>query len=175
MKKIANYITITRICLVLILLIIETLSVEFYIIYIVCGVSDILDGYIARKTNTTSKIGEKLDSFADLLMVFIVIYLLYPFIQLPTIFYYWIIIIVVIRTVSMIIVLAKHKTFGILHTYGNKATGLLLFLSPILLIVIEIEILTYILCILGSASAIEELIIHMISKNLNLNKKSILP
>ncbi|SKC69098.1 CDP-alcohol phosphatidyltransferase family protein [Maledivibacter halophilus] len=173
MTTIANYITITRLFLVFTLLIVRPLSVEFFLIYTVCGISDMLDGYVARKTDTTSRIGEKLDSVADLLMIFIVIYILYPIIQIPVKFYYWIIVIVVIRVVSMIVVFAKHKTFGILHTYGNKVTGFLLFLSPLLLVRIQLDVLTYILCLFGSASAIEELIIHLISKELELNKKSI--
>lgn len=173
MINIANYITITRIILVILLLIIEPLSAKFLIIYTVCGISDMLDGYVARKTGTTSIIGEKLDSIADLLMVFIVIYKLYPIIQLPLKSYIWISVIIVIRVISMIIVFVKHRNFGILHTYANKVTGFLLFLSPLLLVLIQLNVLTFILCIFGSISAVEELIINLISNELELNKKSI--
>lgn len=67
MKSIANYISISRILLVLTLIFIEPLSTTFYIIYFISGISDILDGFIARKYNVTSTLGEKLDSIADLI------------------------------------------------------------------------------------------------------------
>lgn len=67
MKSIANYISISRILLVLALIFIEPLSTTFYIIYFISGISDILDGFIARKYNVTSTLGEKLDSIADLI------------------------------------------------------------------------------------------------------------
>ncbi len=173
MKTIANYITITRIVFVFLLLTVKPLSMEFLIIYIVCGISDMLDGYVARKTGTTSKSGEKLDSIADLLMIFILIYILYPFIQLPLILYIWISVIIVIRVISIIVVFVKYRTFGISHTYANKATGFLLFLLPLFFVFIELDVLICILCVFGSASAIEELIIHLNSKDLDLNKGSI--
>ena len=40
----------------IILAITETFSTAFYIIYTYCGISDMLDGLIARKSNNTSKI-----------------------------------------------------------------------------------------------------------------------
>lgn len=62
MKKIPNYISFTRIIFSLILIFIKPLSMSFYSIYIICGFTDIMDGFIARKTGTTSRIGAKLDS-----------------------------------------------------------------------------------------------------------------
>lgn len=170
---IANGITTSRIFLALTLLFVRPLSLEFSLIYAACGISDMLDGYIARKTATTSQCGERLDSIADLVMVIIVIIRLYPMIRLPEAFYYWIIAIIAIRAASMIGVLVKHRTFGILHTYGNKATGLLLFLSPLLLGCIQLEALTFLVCLVGTVSAAEELTIHLTSKDLELNRKSI--
>ena len=49
MEYIANYISISRAIMSIILLIPETFSIAFSIIYIYCGISDMLDGFIARK------------------------------------------------------------------------------------------------------------------------------
>jgi len=54
MKTIPNCISFSRIIFSLILVFIKPLSVAFYAIYIICGLSDIMDGFIARKTGTTS-------------------------------------------------------------------------------------------------------------------------
>ena len=58
MKNIANYISVSRIIMAIILLVIETFSIAFYIIYIYCGISDMLDGLIARKSKNESKTGQ---------------------------------------------------------------------------------------------------------------------
>jgi CDP-diacylglycerol--glycerol-3-phosphate 3-phosphatidyltransferase len=170
MKWIANTISIARIFLILTLFFIRPLSVEFFVIYIICGISDMLDGYVARKLGIQSKFGEKLDSAADLIMVAVLISVLYPIINIPPTIAYWIVAIVIIRMLSIIIVLIKYKTFGILHTVGNKVTGLMLFLFPI---IIQSEVLIYLLCATASISALEELFIHILSKEFNGNQKSI--
>ena len=55
MKDAANYISISRIIMSLILFFTETFSIPFYIIYIYCGISDMLDGFIARKIKNENK------------------------------------------------------------------------------------------------------------------------
>ena len=41
----------------------ETFSSTFYTIYFYCGISDMLDGYIARKSKNESKIGARLNYY----------------------------------------------------------------------------------------------------------------
>lgn len=173
MISIANCISFTRIILSLTLVFVKQSSIVFYIIYLICGVSDVLDGYIARKTNTISKLGEKLDSIADLLMVMVVIYVLYPVINPTVRIVVWIVIIGIIRVISMMVVLLKYKTFGILHTYGNKATGLVFFALPFLTAFSWFDVSLNIICMVASVSAIEELLIHLLSNRLQIDKKSI--
>lgn len=173
MKSVANYISITRIFLSFILALTKPLSISFIVIYLFCGISDVFDGYIARKTNTTSKLGEKLDSIADLIMVVVLMILLYPIINLTTQIIVWMVIIGIIRAISIIVVYVKYKTFGILHTYGNKITGLLLFMFPLSLALVQSDVLMYVICLVASISALEELLIHLVSNELKSNKKSI--
>jgi CDP-diacylglycerol--glycerol-3-phosphate 3-phosphatidyltransferase len=142
-------------------------------VFIICVATDILDGYIARKMNSMTAFGERLDSIADLLLVMILIYKVFPLIDIPVGLYIWILIIIAIRTVSIFVVYYKYKTFGILHTYLNKFTGFLLLLGMFLLPFIDIEILGSILCIAGTIAAIEELIIHLTSKVYHAELKSI--
>ncbi len=169
MKSIANCISIARIIFVLLLIFTSPLSLEFYMIYFLCGISDILDGYIARKKNIESRLGEKLDSLADLIMVVVLMIIIYPIIDISVKFHYWAAGIAAVRVISIITAFIKYKTFGMLHTFGNKIAGLMLFLFPL---TIKSNIYLYLLCIVGSLSAIEELIIHLISKELDVNRKS---
>ncbi len=170
MKLIANYISIARTFFIFVLFLVKPLSIEFYFIYFLCGMSDIMDGYIARKTDTVSDFGAKLDSVADLSMVIVVCIILFPIINITANIFYWIILIILIRVLSMITVFVKYKTFGILHTIGNKITGIMLFLFPV---IIKSEMLIYVLCSIASMSAVEEFIIHIVSKELHVNRMSI--
>jgi len=173
MKAIPNYISICRIILSLILVFVKPLSTAFYVIYIMCGFSDMIDGFVARKTGTTSRLGEKLDSIADMTMVGVLIIILYPIVNPTTEALIWIILIGGIRLASMVIGLKKYKTFVSLHTYANKLTGLVLFLFPLLLLFFHSTVIIYIICFVASLSAIEELIIQMTSRELQINRPSI--
>lgn len=173
MKLIPNCISLSRIILSLILIFVKPLSVSFYTIYIICGFSDIIDGFIARKTGTTSGFGAKLDSTADMIMIGVLLFLFYPVLN-PTIeFIIWIILISIIRIISMLVAFKKYKTFASIHTWGNKITGMVLFLFPIMFLYINIIALSYATCVVASISAIEELIIQLILIELKLNRKSI--
>ena len=43
----------------------KTLVAVLFVLFIICGISDDLDGYIARKYNMKSSLGAKLDNIAD--------------------------------------------------------------------------------------------------------------
>jgi CDP-diacylglycerol---glycerol-3-phosphate 3-phosphatidyltransferase len=174
LKTIPNYISFSRIIFSLILIFVKPLSVAFYIIYIICGFSDIVDGFIARKTVTTSLLGAKLDSIADMIMIGVLLFVLYPIINPATEIVIWIISIAIIRLASMVLALEKYKIFASIHTYGNKTTGIVLFIFPLLLPYVNTTVLMYIICAVASISAIEEFIIQLTSSQLQLNKQSIL-
>jgi CDP-diacylglycerol--glycerol-3-phosphate 3-phosphatidyltransferase len=173
MKEIPNFISVSRIFFSLALILVKPLSSAFYIIYIICGFSDIMDGFIARKTGTASAFGAKLDSVADMIMIGVLLFLFYPIIKPKIEIIICVILIGTIRLIAMIVALKKYKTFASIHTYGNKITGIILFLFPILIPYIQTTILMYVICIVASISATEELIIQLTSHELQLNKQSI--
>lgn len=173
MKVIPNCISISRIIFSLFLVLVRPLSVAFYAIYIICALSDLMDGFIARKTGTTSGFGAKLDSMADIIMDFILLFVLYPIVNPGTEIVIWIILIAVIRLAAMAVAINRYKTFASIHTYGNKITGIILFIFPIVLSYIDTNLLMYIICIPATISGVEELIIQITSSELELNRRSI--
>ena len=80
----ANIITILRILCSIALLFCPVFSLVFYALYITAGVSDMLDGWVARRTHTTSELGAKLDTIADVVFVIVCLVRLLPVLDIPT-------------------------------------------------------------------------------------------
>ena len=96
-----NILTLTRFFLIPIFIIIyfqgyETLA---FIIFLLAGLTDILDGYLARKYDLTTELGSMLDPLADKLMVLTVVFSLLITDKIP-----WIVAaIIIIRDGGMIL------------------------------------------------------------------------
>lgn len=173
-KYIPNFITGIRMLGAIVLLLTDPFSKVFCVIYVVYGVSDILDGYIARKIKATSKIGQVIDSIADMILIGVVLIIMVTTIKLPFWAISWIVAIAIIRIISLCIGFIRYNSFSSLHTYANKATGAILFCFPIIYILFGLVITICLICSIASISAIEELIINIISKHLNRDIKSLL-
>ncbi|ETT34181.1 MULTISPECIES: CDP-alcohol phosphatidyltransferase family protein [unclassified Paenibacillus] len=173
MKLVPNCITLSRIGLALLLLYLAPLGTGFTVVYLLCGITDLLDGPIARMSGTVSSLGAKLDSVADMTLAGTALYTLYPFLGLTFGLLLWIVLIAVIRGASILTALRKFSTYGSIHTYGNKLAGLLLFLTPLLLPYVNQAIWTIAVCLIATLSAIEELILLLISSELQLDRKGL--
>lgn len=170
---IPNIISIFRIILSMLFISIRPFSLEFYIIYIICGLSDMLDGFLARRLKAASRLGEKLDSVADFIMVCILIFVLYPVLKPAIDIIVWIIVIALVRLTAAFVAVKKYKAFVMLHTIGNKVTGIVLFISPYLFLWFSNNTIMYLVCCIASISAFEELVIQFTSKELHVNRKSL--
>ena len=148
-------------------------SLLFWILYIVCGISDILDGFIARSMKQESEFVAKLDSIADIIFISSVTIVLIPIIKIPYFVWICVVVVIFIRTLSYLIGLKKFCTFTSLHTYANKLTGLLLFVIPVFYVIFNFNITAIIVSISAVLSSIEELIIIISTTELNENCKSI--
>ncbi len=155
-KHIANIITSCRIFGSILLLFFPTFSVEFYITYLFCGFSDMIDGAIARKTNSTGRFGSQLDTIADLIFVVISIIKLLPAIHIPKWLWIWGIVIAIIKIGNIILGYISEKQFISLHTIMNKITGLLLFLLPLTIPFLKLKYTAIVVCSVATFSAIQE-------------------
>lgn len=156
MKNIANYLSISRIIMSIILAISETFSFPFYIIYIYCGISDMLDGYIARKTKSTSKIGAGLDSVADIIFVIVAIIKILPALYLSKGIIIWIVIIALIKVTNIICAYICYKKLVLPHTIANKITGFILFITPFIIVNTNPIIFQIIICSIATFAAVQE-------------------
>ena len=156
-KHIANYITGLRILFSIFLLFFPVLSLGFYIVYLLCGLSDMLDGIIARKTNSISEFGAKLDTISDFVFLVASMIKLLPIINIAKWLWVWIVVIAVIKIFNIIFGFFVNKKIVALHTKINKITGLLLFVLPFTLSFIRINYSFTIACFFASIAAIQEI------------------
>ena len=155
-KHIANIVTGCRIWGSVLLLFFPAFSVEFYIIYIICGFSDMIDGTIARKTNSTIEFGDKIDTVADLVFVTVSLIKMLPIINIPQWLWIWTVIIAIIKIGNIIWEYVSKKQFISLHTIMNKVTGLSLFLLPLTLSFVEVKYSSIVVCSIATFAAIQE-------------------
>ena len=155
-KHIANTVTGCRILGSVLLLLFPAFSAEFYFVYLLCGFSDMIDGTIARLTNSASEWGAKIDTAADLAFVTAALIKLLPAMHLPQWVWIWGIGIAAIKTGTILWGYASQKRFVALHTVLNKITGLLLFLLPFTRSFAEWKHSLVVVCSIATLAAIQE-------------------
>ena len=169
-------ITCVRIVGTFLMLFATPFSGVFYTIYTISGISDVLDGYVARKTNQSSEFGAKLDSIADILFYAVMVFKIFPMLlsKLPFGFWCAVVAVVVVRICAYIVAAVKFKCFASLHTYMNKLTGFSSFTLPYAAPFKALFGFCVVTFIFASIAWTEELIIHIKSKEYNPRVKTIL-
>ena len=174
MKQLPNMISFLRIPLSIALLIVAPLSALFWMLYLIGGLTDILDGLLARKLQLETPFGSKPDSIADFAFVGCLIVITLKSVIIPLWFWLCASVIALLRFASYGIGFYKYHDFTALHTWANKLTGISIFTAPILYCLCGFVFTGIILCAVASVSAVEELVIIMKSKELNRDCKGIL-
>lgn len=173
--SIADILTILRIAGTLVLAFLHPLSPAFFWVYALTGLTDVLDGWIARKTHTASDFGARLDSIADLMFYAVMLLRIFPALwrTLPESIWYAVAGIVLVRLAAYLTAAVKYRKFPSLHTYLNKLTGIAVFLIPFLLMTQYAVRFCWAVCSVAAAAALEELAIHFFKPNDSADIKSI--
>ena len=129
MKRIPNLLSTSRIALCLPLLLVDAMTMHFWVLYLIAGTTDMLDGFLARRLGVESKFGARLDSLADFVFVLAVGYKLFPWLKLPATLWMMIGLIALVKIVNAICSYVVIHRIEYLHTKANKLTGLLLFVG----------------------------------------------
>jgi CDP-diacylglycerol--glycerol-3-phosphate 3-phosphatidyltransferase len=173
MKHTANFITASRFVFAVLLLWAKPFSALFWVWYLCGGVSDLLDGPVARVLHQQSETGAKLDSAADFLFILCAGIAVIR----STVFPVWALVcagvIALVRLAAYGVGYLKYRTFSVLHTVLNKAAGALLFAFPLLYRLFDMSATCIIVCGVALVSAVEELILTIRSKELDRNRKSL--
>lgn len=108
-QYLANTVTGIRILGSILLAFVPAFSASFYALYLLCGLSDILDGAIARKTGGTSSFGARLDTVADLLFAAVSLAKLLPHLPVPGWLWGWTASIAAVKVCSAVVGLAADR------------------------------------------------------------------
>ena len=175
MKKayLPNLITLCRVILSLGLLLIDFQSIFFIPAYLLCGLTDILDGFIARKTDCETPSGAKLDSIADLFMCWMIFLTIIRQNRADSLVFAGISIIFMIRIGNAVFSKLKFGKMASIHTIANKLSGLLFFFCPLAYYALFGNTLLFITGLFAFLSASEEFLILFTAENLDPNRKSI--
>lgn len=177
-RNLPNALSLLRLVGAVVLLGLVPLSPAYYAVFTLAGLTDALDGFLARRWGVCSQLGARLDSIGDLFFYGIMLLGTFPVLRLrlPVLCWYGVAVVLLIRIASYITGAVKFKCFTSIHTYGNKATGLLLFLLPYVLLGGDLLLRLYavVVILVAGLSSLEEWIIHLRFQTYQKNRRSLL-
>ena len=115
-----------------------------------------IDGAIARKTGSVTKLGARLDTLADFVFVLTCVGKILPLMHLPIWLWVWVISVAWIKIANAAVVLLRKKKILSIHSALNKITGLALFLLPPTLTFVPPVYSVATICVLATIAAIQE-------------------
>jgi cardiolipin synthase (CMP-forming) len=147
----------------------------FSIFITICLITDILDGFIARTFHMQTKMGARLDSWADLGVYILAFTAIYIFKWDEIKQHAWMLILFgLVMFLSYAIVFLKFKGLIGLHTYMFKVTGYLQGAFIISLFIWGFYLVPYYFCLgWGTIACIEEIIIILLLKRPASNVKGL--
>ena len=152
----ANIITCVRVALSVALLFCPALSTPFYCFYMTAGLTDMIDGTVARKTGTVGEFGAKLDTVADFILVAVCLIKLIPVLNIEIWMLVWIGVIAIIKVINIVSGFVVQKKLVTVHSVMNKITGVLLFVLPLTVRIIDLRYSIAVVCAVATFAAIQE-------------------
>lgn len=152
----ANALTICRIAFSIALLAPAAFSPMFFVLYVLAGLTDMLDGYVARKTRTESEFGAKLDSVADLVFVVASLVKVLPAVDVPAWLWIWVAAIALVKAANVASGFVMEKRLVMPHTTANKVAGFVVFLVPLAIPHAGVAVPASVACAVATFAAVQE-------------------
>ena len=130
LRYIPNMLSLSRIPLSIILMLLAKQPVFFLAVYILAGLTDMLDGKVARRFGWQSELGSKFDGLADAFWIFSMMATVFLVLRIQFALYVYIAfaVILAVRIVNLIFTRIKFKQWGALHSTLVRYSGLPLYL-----------------------------------------------
>ena len=169
-----NILSLSRILLSPVLFMIAGEKIILFLLLSLIGLTDVLDGFVARKIKKETMIGAWLDSIAD--FVFFISFIIYSVwfeLEYMIKLQYFIIVIITIKLLSVVTGFIKYRQPGLLHTIANKITHIIVFAGLCVFVLFRSTIIVEIGLTISILSALEELVILLIGNKYEPNIKGI--
>ena len=147
-------ITAVRMLCALGILWVEPMSLAFLDIHGIAACSDAIDGAVARRMGVQSTAGAMLDSIADVVYLAALLIALVPYMNWPVWIILWLAAITVLRLSTLVAGVIRWRQLVPLHTWANKATGMLVMATPFLLVSMRAE---WVIAVVAAAATIVSL------------------
>ena len=138
------------------MLFLPAFSHQFYLLYLLCGFTDMIDGTIARKAKSVTAFSSALDSVADFVFVVAALIKLLPTLNIPIWLWSCIFVIALVKIINLTLGFLQNRRLTFEHTAMNKLTGFLLFVLPLTLSFIDLKYSANVVCTIAACSAIQE-------------------
>ena len=175
--SVPNLLSLLRLMLVPVLAITASLGMAelFLALLAISLLSDMLDGYFARKLDQTSELGARLDSWADMLTyaaMILGLYLIWPIVFVEQKIY------IIVATLSyvlpVLLALSRFGSFPSYHTWGAKLAAVLIAPAFYLLVLTDNQLFFRAVIVFHALVALEEIGITFILKQPRTNVGSII-
>ena len=159
-KHLANIITSSRIIGAIVLFFCNDITTLFLIVYVFCGFTDLIDGPIARKTNSSSTLGATLDTIGDVGTYLALTRILIKNKLVPGWILIWIISAGVLFGVCSLVSKKRFNKIYLPHTYLGKIFGGAVFVLPVAMQFVDGAIWMSVICTIASIHAIELFVVQ---------------
>ncbi|MCL2530683.1 MAG: CDP-alcohol phosphatidyltransferase family protein [Oscillospiraceae bacterium] len=181
-KHLPNVLSFSRIPLSILLPFLVNHSGWFVTVYVLTGLTDVLDGQLARKHSRCTDFGAKLDGFADIFFMLSCLVIVFGLQQLHRYIAIYVLVvlamIVALKTFNVIFGRVKFRVWSTMHTKANKFTGLpFFFVVPVLVVTgavtMWLNVILILLLLTVLVASAEEALILLRSKEYDANTTSI--
>lgn len=159
-KYLANIITLSRIIGAIILFFCKDITAFFLTVYVLCGFTDLIDGPIARKTNSSSTLGATLDTVGDVGTYLALTKILIKNKLVPWWILVWIISAGILFGGCAIVSKKRFNKIYLPHTYLGKFFGGAVFVLPVAMQFVDGAIWMAVICTIASIHVIELFIVQ---------------
>ena len=173
-KQLANIITSVRIVGAVVLFFFTEINSAFLCIYAFCGLTDLIDGPIARKTHSESAVGALLDTVGDVATYVALAKILLSQHMVPAWALWWYVPAGVAILCSGFIALARFGRFFVVHSLFGKQMGAAAFLMPFTLRLGLLIPCFVTICVAATVSAVETAVLTLLSNNPEAESSSII-
>ncbi len=159
-KHLANIVTSSRIIGAIVLFFCKDITTFFLVVYVLCGFTDLIDGPIARKNNSSSTLGATLDTIGDVGTYLALTKILIKNKLVPIYILVWIISAGVLFGACAFVSKKRFNKMYLPHTYLGKLFGGVVFVLPVAMQFVDGGVWMSVICTIASIHVIELFIVQ---------------